>query len=176
MRTLFSIAVLLLLGTGSAWAGDVQSTSLTTVQVFRNVAGSTLTSGTSVVLDLAAESDVTIGDFLGESSTIGTMVTTTSTADIAYFTGVLVDPSCADDQLCRFAVRGPVLARWCGSTDDTDTDGVVIGTCNGVAGQLGSGSGAGFVIDATDATAPGPSTGSADNSLAWVWLQPEPAK
>ena len=164
-----------LLGVASP-AYALHPNSLTRVQVFQNVSGSTITSYTAVVIDLSDAANAVGSSPNDSASTIGTLVNTTTSADSANFAGVLVDDQCVDDQLCRFAVEGPSLARWAGSTDDTDTDGTAIGTTT-IAGELGAGNGAGYVLDATDATAAlGAASQGYDNVLTWVWLQREPSK
>ena len=176
MKHLTKLVVLAaLLGVASP-AYALHPNSLTRVQVFQNVSGATLTSFSAVVVDLSDAANATGSSINDSAATFGSLVNTTTTADSANFAGVLVDDSCVDDQLCRFAVEGPTLARWAGSTDDSDTDGVAIGTTT-VAGMLGAGNGAGYILEATDATGAigGPSQ-AVDNVLAWVWLQREPSK
>ena len=150
------------------------ATNVRDIKIFRNVSGASTTSGTGFVLQEAnADTNVLIGTEFGRESSLGLDVTTTTADDAVSFVGVQVDDTCLDDGLCRVVTYGPAIARWAGSTDNTNTRLAAIGT-TALAGQLGSGTNAGIVLslsiypDQNDAE----TNGAADNELRWVWVNP----
>lgn len=165
------------------WAAELpaDATNLREVRIFRNVSGSTQTSGTGYILtDNSSDANVLVGRTFGAESSLGLDVTTTTTADSDDFVGVQLDDSCLDDQLCRLVTYGPALARWAGTTDNTVTRLADVGTTT-VAGQLGSGTLAGTLLSLTldqqtsdtVGTTAGESNVSPDGDLRWVWVQPQ---
>lgn len=149
------------------------------VRHFRNVSGGTLTSHEAVAFSLT-DGDLTTGSDDTVASNIGYLVTTTTTADVRTFAGVLVDGSCPDDTICRFAVAGPTLVRWAQATDApavVSTIGGAVGTTT-VAGMLGAGTGAGVLLSldtnsesACQNTAANGTAGGCDGELRWVFLR-----
>lgn len=182
-RVLFGIGLVLGLG-NTAWAGllPADATNVREVKIFRNVSGASTTSGTAFILqENNTDSNVLVGNTFGSESSLGLDVTTTTGADSDDFVGVQVDDTCVDDGLCRVVTYGPVIARWCGTTDNTNTRLADVGTCNGVAGQLGAGTLAGVLLSLTldqttldtVGTTAGETNGAANNELRWIWVRPE---
>ena len=185
LRVLFGI-VLAIGWVSQAWAGvlPADATNVREIHIFRNVSGGTTTSGTAFVLqDNSTDNNVLVGSNFGTESSLGLDVTTTTTVDSDDFVGIQVDDSCIDDGLCRLVTYGPAIARWCGSSDNTNTRLVDVGTC-ATAGQLGSGTlagtllslslstGSGDTVDTVGTTA-GENSGTANNELRWIWVQPQ---
>ena len=102
-----------------------------TVEVYNNYT-SALTSGTAVVWDCA--SDTTDASFAYRTM----WVTTTTTNDDINFAGIVVDSSIPAATEGTIAIWGPVYALVADSTDAVTADHLV-GTANGVRGQLGDG-------------------------------------
>ena len=158
------------------------ATNVREIKIFRNVSGSTQTSGTGYVLqDNSTDANVLVGRTFGNESSLGLDVTTTTSADSDDFVGVQIDDSVVDDGLVRLVTYGPAIARWCGSTDNTNTRLADVGTCT-VAGNLGSGTLAGTLLSLTlnqfgtadtVGTTAGEGNGFADNELRWIWVQPQ---
>jgi hypothetical protein len=178
----------LLCGLLVGWAGMVSAevlpadaTNVREVHIFRNVSGSTQPSGTAYVLqDNSTDANVLVGNAFGAESSLGLDVTTTTTADLDDFVGIQIDDSVVDDGLVRLVTYGPAIVRWCGSSDNTNTRLADVGTCNGVAGRLGSGTLAGTLLSLsiggtadTVGTTGGELNGTTDADLRWVWVQPQ---
>ena len=128
--------------------GQLQETA-----VVYNNSGSALTSGTVVVWDSTATA----------GSTLGAYVTTTSTADVIYAAGVVRDSSIAAGSSGVIVTRGPVQALIAGSSDGSISAMGAIGTANGVAGQVGSGTNLGFALQTSQST---------NYHLMWIWVNP----
>mgnify|MGYP001615385508 CR=1 FL=1 len=173
MRRLFFAALLLLLSSArTAWADSQTAQSNQIVQVYRNVSGSTLASGTGVQLDFNDTDRSFACGFKGCFVDAGHFVETTTTADDDDFVGVLLADSCLDDQECPVVIWGPALVRWAGSTDNTNTVGALVGTTT-VDGQMGSGTGAGTLLSLTMTAAGAEVNGSADGETRWVFVAPD---
>ena len=172
-NSLKSLLLALVMSLGiSSWVSAESQTAQSNqvVKVFRNVSGSTLTSGTAVQLDFDdTDRNIACG-FKGCFSDAGYFVETTTTADDDDFVGVLLSDSCLDDAECPVVVWGPAFVRWCGSTDNTNTLGAQVGTCNGVAGNLGSGTGAGTLLTTTLQDNGTEVNGVGDNEVRWVFI------
>ena len=130
------IAVLLLAGTvyaaGVPMAADpLNYPEVWTVEVYNN-SGSALTSGTSVVWDM--DSDTTDTSYAYRTM----WVTTTTSNDDIQFAGIVVDPSIPASTEGTIAIWGPVYAL-CADSTDALTASHLVGTANGVRGQLGDG-------------------------------------
>ena len=77
---------------------------------------------------------------------------------------------------------GPAIARWAGSTDNTNTRLADVGTTT-LAGQMGSGNLAGTLLSLTldqrsgqadtVGTTGGELNGFGDNETRWIWVQPQ---
>ena len=183
LRTLMGVSLVLGLAGGvSAAILPADATNVREIHIFRNVSGSTTTSGTAFILqENSTDSNVLVGNAFGAESSLGLDVTTTTGADSDDFVGIQIDDSVVDDDLVRLVTYGPAIARWCGTTDNTDTRLADVGTCNGVAGQLGAGTLAGTLLSLTldqttldtVGTTGGETNGAANNELRWVWVQPE---
>ena len=169
-KRLFGVAlsVLALLGATAPVVSAEHSMDNVRMAVYRNVSGSTLTSGTAVIFD-TTDTDVTAGATKSAASTVGILVDTTTTGDSGLFAGVLYDDSCADDQACRFVIYGPSIVRFAGATDGTTTEGDELGTTT-VAGQVGAGNGVGRLIHNVGV---GSSNIAADGSLVWAFINQE---
>ncbi len=150
--------VLLVAGPAFAWGaaggdgaryGQVQETA-----VFLNNSGSTLTSGTVVVLDTTATA----------GSTLGSYMTTTNSADSIIVLGVLKSSSVINGAPGVVVTRGPIDTLYAGATDNSVAAGAAVGTANGVTGQVGSGTNLGVALEAT--------TGASDYGLIWIWVNP----
>lgn len=185
MKTLLRslVGLSLVLGLGSmAQAGvlTADATNMREIKIFRNVSGSTQTSGTGYVLqDNSTDANVLVGQSFGNESSLGLDVTTTTTADLDDFVGCQVDDSVVDDGLVRIVTWGPAICRWAGASDNTNTRLAEVGTST-VAGQMGTGTLAGqllsLTLDQTAAdtvgTTAGELNGSRDNELRWIWVRP----
>src|SRR3990167_12163 len=168
-KRLFGVAlsVLALLGATAPVVSAEHSMDNVRMAVYRNVSGSTLTSGTAVIFD-TTETDVTAGAPKTAASAVGILVDTTTSADSGLFAGVLYDDSCADDQACRFVTYGPAIVLFAGSTDGTTTEGDELGTTTR-AGELGAGNGARRLIH--NVAAQGDI--AANGSLVWAFINQE---
>lgn len=136
-----------------------------------NNSGSTLTSGTVVILDVSGTgvNGATVsGDGSGDASVdtdsadgdvdnIGTYITTTTSADVDTVAGVVADNSCPDQSYCKVQVRGPRRVR-CADSTDAVTVSAAVGTTT-VAGNCGGGSGLGRALEAGTGT---------DGNVLWV--------
>src|SRR3990167_9815941 len=170
------VGLFVVAGSASAQVLPADATNVREVRIFRNVSGASTTSGTGFVLqEPNADANVLIGVDFGQESSLGLDVTTTTSDDAISFVGVQVDDTCLDDGLCRLVTYGPALARWAGTTDNTDTRLAAVGT-TAVAGQLGSGTNAGILLSLSvhgpGSTADTESASGGDNSLRWVWVNP----
>ena len=150
------------------------ATNVREIKIFRNVSGSTQTSGTGYVLqDANTDANVLIGTDFGRETSTGLDITTTTSADAITFVGCQLDDTCVDDGLCRVVVYGPAICRWAGSTDNTNSRLVAVGTTT-VAGRLGSGTKAGLTLslninpDTNDVE----TNGATDADLRWIWVKP----
>ena len=181
-----------LLGMGMLFSGGslamasllpADATNVRTIKIFRNVSGGSTSSGTAFILQSnSGDANVLVGQSFGNESSLGLDVTTTTSADSDDFVGVQVDDTCLDDGLCRLVTYGPAIARWAGSTDNSNTRLVDVGTTT-VAGHLGSGTFAGTLLSLTltqdtasadtVGTTAGEILGIQDNELRWVWVQPQ---
>lgn len=182
-KLLMGLAVLAL-GATPAMATELpaDATNLRDVRIFRNVSGSTQSSGTGYVLqDNSSDANVLVGRTFGNESSLGLDVTTTTSNDSDDFVGCQLDDTCLDDQLCRVVTYGPAICRWAGSTDNTNTRLADVGTTS-VAGNLGSGTLAGTLLSLTldqwgtadtVGTTAGELNGRQDNETRWIWIQPE---
>lgn len=176
-RVLASVLGLLCLGSTVASANSLpaDATNVRRISIMRNVSGAATTSGTAFVLqDANTDANVLIGSTFGKENSLGLDVTTTTSADVQTFVGCQVDDTCVDDGLCRVVTWGPALCKWAGSTDNTNSRMVQVGTTT-VAGQLGSGSLAGLNMslslhDGVDDTE---FNGKADGELRWIWVSPD---
>lgn len=187
MKTLLRTLLILGLVMGASrqvWATDLpaDATNVREIHIFRNVSGSTQVSGTAYVLqENSTDANVLVGQSFGNESSLGLDVTTTTTADLDDFVGIQIDDTVLDDGLVRLVTYGPAIAKWCGSSDNTNTRLADIGTCNGVAGQIGSGSGVGTLLSLTldqsvadtIGTTAGEKNGTIDGELRWIWVQPQ---
>lgn len=182
MRTLLGVGMVLgLSGSASANVLPADATNVRDIRIFRNVSGGTTTSGTAFILtDNNSDVNVLVGQKFGSESSLGLDVTTTTSADSDDFVGCQVDDTCLDDQLCRLVTYGPAICRWAGSTDNSNTRLVDVGTTT-VAGNLGSGTLAGTLLSLTldqgaadtVGTTAGELNGSGNNELRWIWVQPQ---
>ena len=132
MRKLLAVLVLLLAGSGVAWADGLQqvvgSTTTNphwTVTVF-NDAGSDLTSGSIVVWD----NDDTEFDRSGYP-----YVTTATNNGSPWVAGVTLNNTCVDQSLCEIVVYGPAITRIAHSTAAAVEDTTV--STSTVGGQAG---------------------------------------
>ena len=182
LRTFISLGLVLGLG-GQVWAEilPADATNVREVKIFRNVSGGSTSSGTGFVLqENSSDVNVLVGQTFGNESSLGLDVTTTTSADSDDFVGIQVDATCLDDGLCRLVTYGPAIARWAGSTDNTNTRLADVGTTT-VAGQMGSGTLAGTLLSLTlnqqsadtVGTTAGELNGSSDNETRWIWVQPQ---
>ena len=140
MRSRFLLALLLLSGAAgtSVWADSQTAQSNQRTAIYRNISGSTQSSGWVAIFDF----DDTDRSFAcGEKGCFtdaGYFVEATTSADSDDVAGVLLDDSCLDDQECVFVVEGPAYTQWAGATDNTNTLGADVGTST-VSGRAGSG-------------------------------------
>ena len=183
LRGLLGLALVVVSATGVGAATlPADATNVRDIKIFRNVSGSTQSSGTGYVLqENTTDANVLVGRTFGAESSLGLDVTTTTSADSDDFVGCQVDDSVVDDGLVRVVVYGPAICRWAGSTDNTNTRLVEVGTTT-VAGQLGSGTLAGQLLsltldqtgnnDDTVGTTAGELNGALDNETRWVWVRP----
>lgn len=187
MKTLMRFLSLLVVASGwqgVVWAGELpaDATNLRDVRIFRNVSGSTQSSGTGYVLQSnSGDANVLVGRTFGNESSLGLDITTTTAADSDDFVGCQVDDTVLDDGLVRVVTYGPAICRWAGSTDNTTTRLADVGTTT-VAGNLGSGTLAGTLLSLTldqhgtadtAGTTAGELNGTQDNETRWVWIQPQ---
>lgn len=168
----------LMLGVGGSVSANTlpaDATNVREVKIFRNVTGSSTTSGTALLLQEAStDTNVLIGTDFGRESSLGLdVITSASLADTERFVGVQLDDTCVDDGLCRVVTYGPAIARWAGSTDNTNTRMATVGTTT-VAGLLGSGTNAGLVMSLTinPDTNDAEGNGQTDQDLRWVFVKP----
>ena len=159
-------ALFSLMAAPTAWAAE-HSTANTHAFTYRNVSGSTLSSGAAVVYSLT-DADLTTGTRIAALSNIGYLVTTTTSPDSTLFAGGLMDSTCVDDQECRFARTGAVLAQVACTTDNAEP-GNTVGTTT-LAGRLGAGTTATAIagVVLSDDVA---NTGT-DQCHKWVYLNP----
>ena len=179
MKTRVSLLAALLFAFGaSAEAIEYSAQSLRTIKIFRNVSGSTQPSGTPYVLQEAAtDTNIIVGEFQESETTLGMDVTTTTTADSDDAVGVQIDPTCVDDAYCRVVTYGPVLVRWAGATDNTNTRLADVGTTT-LAGSAGSGTLLGTLLSltVTQSTAGGEAeevSASTDGEARWIFVNPQ---
>lgn len=182
MRTAAAAFVVLsLAGVAQAEVLPADARTNQVVGLFRNVSGSTQTSGTAYILQNNSDDTNVLVAAYGSESSLGLDVTTTASADQGTFVGCQLDDTCLDDQLCRVVTRGPALCLWAGSTDNTNTRMATVGTTT-VAGQLGSGTLAGLTMSLslnevgtqdTVGTTGGEQNGSQDSERRWIWVSPD---
>ena len=165
---LFSVlAALMVLGTaGSVLAvqvssdGDRGDANRILTAVF-NDSGSDLTSGTVVIWDTGVDDPADSG--------FGAWVTTTTTADSNLVAGVVQSSTILNQGVGTICVYGPIAARFADGTDGaTETAGTAVGTTT-VAGQFGTGTGLGVLLEAGQA-------GEADNALVTIFVNPSNAE
>jgi hypothetical protein len=140
-------------------------------ELYFNNSGSTLTSGTVVILDVsgsgvngatvsgdgAGRSAVDVSGSDGDVDNIGTYITTTTSADVDTVAGVVDDNSCPDQSYCLVQTRGPRRVR-CADSTDAVTVSAAVGTTT-VAGNCGGGSGLGRALEAGNGQ---------DDGVLWV--------
>lgn len=150
-------------------------------EYFFNNAGSTLTSGAVVIMDVsgtgvnattndstrpsASRSQVDVAGGDGDVTNVGTYITTTTTADNELVAGVVDDDSCTDQTYCRVQVRGPRLVI-CQDATDAVGSGTSVST-SGVASQCGDAANdadgnLGVALEAGDGF---------DGDLIYVWIE-----
>jgi len=184
LRTLFVLSLVASIST-PVWAEilPADATNVREVKIFRNVSGESNSSGTGYVLqENSTDTNVLVGQTFGNESSLGLDVTTTTSADSDDFVGIQIDDTCIDDGLCRLVTWGPAIARWAGSTDNTNTRLADVGTTT-VAGQMGSGTLAGTLLSLTldqrsgqadtVGTTGGELNGFGNNETRWIWVQPQ---
>lgn len=97
--------------------------------VFHNNSGATITQGMIVVIDTTASA----------ASTLGSYVTTTSTADSSGVVGVVLDASCADGTACVVVTKGVADTLILDATDPVATGNVIgTSTTTGYGGRWGT--------------------------------------
>ena len=128
--------------------------------VFFNNSGSTLTSGSVVILDRT-------GTGVTRDTTLGAYITTTTTADSIDVVGVTSSTSCLDQTPCVVVTKGPALTLCQDSTDAVST-GASVGT-TATAGRCGGAAdNAAILGEALEAGQTG-----GDTSVIYIWVDPE---
>lgn len=152
--------VLMFTGPAFAWGPGGDGTRYSQLPLVVNVynnSGSALTSGAVVVWDTSATA----------GSTLGSYVTTTTTADNDLAAGVVFDDSIAASSSGRIVVWGPALVNYANGTDGTAVLSTACGTTT-VAGQAGNAAAdsatLGTVLE-TDAVA-------TDYHRVWIFVDP----
>ena len=132
-----------------------------------NDSGSTLQSGAVVIWDTGNTDPV--------DASLGTWVTTTTSADDALVAGVVVGQSIIDQGIGTICVYGPCYALWAATTDGgTDAVGTALGTTT-VAGQYGVGSNLGVALETSansDSGALGTATSGGDFKRMLIFVNP----
>ena len=125
--------------------------------VFFNNSGSTLSSGSVVILDVS-------GTGVTRNTTLGGYITTTTAADSVMVVGVTSESSCADQTPCVVVTKGPALTT-CQDSTDAVTASTAVGT-TATAGRCGGGTNLGIALEASGDTA------ASDFSNIWIWVDP----
>lgn len=148
---------------GSTGGDGTRYSQVQEVGIFYNNSGATITTGMIVLNDTTGTA----------GSSLGSYVTTTSTADSSGIVGVVKSTSCADGQYCEVITKGPADTLVLDSTDAVST-GNTIGTSSttgygGVFGgyditTYGSNNILGRALEDGDGT---------DTGFVYVWVNPQ---
>lgn len=146
-------------------------------EYYFNNSGAALTSGTGVIFDTTGTGvNLNVDTIRGangsaakslvprsetDQTTIGTYITTTTTADSPLAAGIVDDNSIANQTYGVVQIFGPRVCIWQDSTDAV-TSGSAVGTTT-PAGRIGGGNGMGVALEA--------GTG-ANGSLGWILIRP----